>query len=90
MKTILKIDLTIEPKQVVSMPFNSTILKLDIANKLPCLWVLSPDDVTRKIDRSFVMIEKEAGPRINESNYIGTFEAKAEVGQKTLHLFEDT
>ena len=91
MKTIRRYDLAIEPIQKLSIPFNSNILKLGEFQNKPCLWVLV-DMGTNEMVRSFVMMAegKELPQKFNETNYIGCFEAKAEVGKHVLHVFEDT
>lgn len=90
MKAIKKFDLSIEPSQRVKMPYNSTILDLGIANNKPHLWVLT-DSSYSAIERTFLIVapEKEVSPRLNKTNYVGSFEHRAEIGSVTLHVFEE-
>lgn len=91
MKTMKRYELAIEPAQKISIPFNSNILKLGEFQGKPCLWVLVDTD-TNQMQRSFITIAegKELSSKFNETNYVGSFEAKAEVGKHVLHVFEDT
>lgn len=91
MKTIKKIQLQIEPSQKVTVPFNSAILKLDVIDGVPYIWVLCPDDASRTMERGFVMVDTEVPQRANESTYVGTFHHKGkDLGMRVLHVFEDT
>lgn len=91
MKQVKRYPVAIEPEQVIKMPYNSRILDLSLLNDKPTMWVLCDPD-NSGIDRTFVTVgpEKEVDRRLNETNFIGSYEAKAEVGTNVLHVFEKT
>lgn len=90
MKAIKHYPLVIEPKQVLEIPFNSDILWLGLVAGKPTLAVLT-DNAYSPLQRTFHIYaqDKEVSPRLNRTNYIGSFEAEAEVGRRILHVFEE-
>lgn len=91
MRQLKRFDLSIEPEQVIKMPYNSYIVGLTDLNNVPCIWAIT-EAGQGLTDRKFVIVaqDKEVSQRCNETNYIGNFMHKAEVGKHILHVFEIT
>ncbi len=90
MKAIKHYTLAIEPQQTLEIPFNSDILWLGLIAGRPTLAVLT-DNAHSTLKRTFHTYaqDKDLSPRLNRTNYIGSFEAEAEVGRRVLHVFEE-
>lgn len=91
MMVIRRYNLQIVPRQVISIPFNSELLGFGMHTKFPALWFLV-DTEQRNQSRTFVIVPEEKdleGGNHNKTRYIGRFDERAEVGQVTLHVFED-
>lgn len=91
MKQVKKFPMVVEPEQVIKMPYNSRILDLTLVDNKPTMWVLCDSD-NSGIERTFVTIgpEKEVDRRLNETNFVGSYDVKADIGASTLHVFEKT
>jgi len=90
MKSVKRFDLELEPAQTLSIPFNSEILMFGTWDEKPCMWILIEDGhaLQRRTLKIFAD-GKEVPQRFNVTRYIGSFEAKAEVGKTMLHVFEE-
>lgn len=90
-KQVKKFPLSIEPKQIVKMPYNSRLLDFTSADGKPMIWALCDPD-NSNIDRVFVTVHegKEVDKRMNETNFIGSYDTKADIGSVRLHVFEQT
>lgn len=91
MRQLQKFDLSIEPEQTIKMPYNSYIVGITDLNNVPSLWAITEKGQSM-MDRKFVIVaqDKEVSQRCNETNYVGNFVHKAEVGRHVLHVFEIT
>lgn len=90
MKQVKGLKLKIEPVQHLDIPFNSEILKFEAKSGEPVLYVMM-DESAQKLKRTFRIFAdgKDIPLNFNRHNYIGSFDHKAEVGQNTLHVFEE-
>jgi hypothetical protein len=91
MKIIKRFDLLIEPMQRLDVPFNAEILHFGLVGDRPGFWALI-DPTQRSMERIFVMVGagKDISDRMNKTSYVGSFEHKAEVGSRMVHIFEET
>lgn len=91
MRQVKRFPLSIEPKQIVKMPYNSRIVDFTTVDEKPVIWALCDTD-NSSIDRVFMTVHegKEIDKRMNETNFIGSYDAKADIGSVRLHVFEQT
>lgn len=90
MKIIKRFDLEVEPSQNVQIQMNAEVVHFNVFNKKPAIWAIV-DDGSKLIDRTFKMFTDlaEIPAFVNRTKYVGSFQHKAEVGQHTVHVFEE-
>ncbi len=87
MKVVKQYELSLEPTQKLKIPFNSAILSMEVLKDKPVLMILTDDNYSKTIDRTFkiVAVDKEVQQRFNESHWIGCFK----LGPTFAHVFEE-
>ncbi len=86
MKTIYKYQLEIEDSQVVQMPLDAEILKVDTQKAHPCLWAMVETD--HVLEDRIIQIRGTGHPAIGltKEDYLGTFIMLG--GDLVFHVFE--
>lgn len=84
--TTYKYTLTIEDRQTVLMPLNSTILTVQMQYNTPCLWAMVDPDVGEQEARSIEFFGTGRPMDDNNRAYIGTIQQGG--GQLIWHIFE--
>jgi hypothetical protein len=88
MPSIWKYQLEITDNPSIVMPVDAKILTVQVQDKLPCLWVMIPDNHEETETRHFRLAG--TGHLINEASdklsYIGTFQLQNDT--LVFHVFE--
>lgn len=96
MRTIWKYPLEIKDEQTIHVPcavvdmytamkINQQVLKLDVQNGKPCLWILVD---TKYTNRDIIITMYRSGDRCNEfiENYFDSFQIP-QITESTYHVF---
>jgi len=88
MQAIWKYPLSLDHRQVISLPVCARILCVQVQNEVPCIWIVNKfvndKDV---INRTFIIYGTGHIHEQIEEKYIGTFQMSG--GALVFHLFEE-